>query len=140
MSRAAAEAIGMRLNYPFRMTDCARGASASLTAFPTSRHVCVTAHRHLQYPNSLAAPGVQSTCCCCYVYSRNKQRLEHLERHGTPLRDPVEKCNHDCKWHLCLQIGPLCGLGGWSLQVCLSFSSLYAPGHRFWVSIGHLPL
>jgi len=36
-------------------------------------------------------------CCSCYVYSRNKRRLEHLETHGTPLREPVERCNRDCK-------------------------------------------
>ena len=140
MSRAAAEAIGIRLKYPFRTTDCVSGASASLTAFPTAEHVCVTARRHPQFPNSLATSGVQSTCCCCYVYSRNKQRLEHLERHGTPLREPVEKYNYDCKWHALLDCGLLCCVGGWALQVCLSFSSLYAPGHRLWVSIGHLPV
>jgi len=40
-----------------------------------------------------------SCCCCCQVYARNKRRYEHLETHGTPLREPVERYNHDCKWY-----------------------------------------
>ncbi|KAF8497555.1 PLAC8 family-domain-containing protein [Russula emetica] len=40
-----------------------------------------------------------SSCCCCYAYSRNHRRFEHLERHGTPLREPVEACNRDCQWY-----------------------------------------
>ncbi|KAN0124416.1 PLAC8 family domain containing protein [Russula decolorans] len=43
-----------------------------------------------------------SCCCCCYVYSRNKRRFEHLETHGIPLREPVERYNRDCKWHFLL--------------------------------------
>ena len=136
MSRAAAEAIGMRLKCLFQATDCVSGVSVSLTAVPTPTHVRVTVYRHLQYPNSLATSGVLSTCCCCHVYSRNRQRLDHLERHGVPLREPVEGYNRDCKWHLWL----LCGGAGWSLQVGLLFPFPYTPGHKLWVFIGSLPV
>jgi len=56
---------------------------------------------------------VLSCCCCCYVYSQNKQRFTHLDMHGTPLREPVRRYNHDCLSWFLLQ----CGLGaGWGLQ------------------------
>ncbi|KAF8480030.1 PLAC8 family-domain-containing protein [Russula ochroleuca] len=56
---------------------------------------------------------VLSMCCCCYVYSRNKQRFVHLETHGVPLRAPPGRYNHDCISYVCLQ----CCLGaGWGLQ------------------------
>ena len=67
--------------------------------------------------HSLVIPGALSCCCCCYVYSRNKRRFEHLETHGTPLREPVERYNHDCKWHCLL------GQSAPALQVRLSFPS-----------------
>ncbi|KAF8497550.1 PLAC8 family-domain-containing protein [Russula emetica] len=54
-----------------------------------------------------------SFCCCCYVYSRNKRRLDHLETHGTPLREPVERYNHDCVSYSWLQF-LLCS--GWVLS------------------------
>jgi len=73
-----------------------------------------TIYRFLWYPNSLANLGCLSFCCCCYVYSRNKRRFDHLETHGTPLREPVERYNRDCKWY-CL-LGP----AAVALQVRLS--------------------
>ena len=93
--------------------------------------------------NSLSSPAVSrlsatlgalSTCCSSYVYSRNKRRIEHLERHGVPLPEPVERCNGDCSEHLLLHFHLLC----WLTQVRLSFSSAYAPGQRLWVSIGQV--
>jgi hypothetical protein len=84
----------------------------------------------LPYPNSLVISGL-SSCCCCYTYSRNKRRLEHLETHGTPLREPVETCNHDC-----LSYG-LFWLAAPALQVRLSFLSRTL-GHR--LSGFHRPL
>ncbi|KAI0273895.1 PLAC8 family-domain-containing protein, partial [Russula aff. rugulosa BPL654] len=54
-----------------------------------------------------------SCCCCCHVYSRNKRRLDHLETHGTPLREPVERYNHDCVSYFWLQFF-LCS--GWILS------------------------
>ncbi|KAN0139505.1 PLAC8 family domain containing protein [Lactarius tabidus] len=37
-----------------------------------------------------------ATCCSCVVYSKNKQRLEHLQSHGTPLPGGGERCTADC--------------------------------------------
>ena len=94
----------------------------SLTALLTAEHVRVASgqrlyRRHLPYLNCLVVSGVLSCCCCCYVYSRNKRRLEHLESHGAPLREPVERFNRDCKWHCLLnQSAP-------ALQVRLLFPS-----------------
>ena len=91
--------------------------------------------------NSLTSPAVSrlsatlgalSTLCSCYVYSRNKRRIEHLETHGLPLREPVEWCNADCRAYAHLQSHLL----GWLMQVRLSFSSPYVSGHGLWVSIG----
>jgi len=91
--------IGMHLGYQLWKTGRGDGAMASLTALATAEHVCVTSgqllYRHLQYPNSLVISGALSCGCCFYVYSRNKRRLEHLETHGTPLREPVKWCNRD---------------------------------------------
>jgi hypothetical protein len=120
-------AIGMHLRYQLWKTGGESGAMTSLTALPTAEHVCVafgqSLYRHLQYPNSLVISVAQSCCCCCYVYSRNKRRLEHLERHGAPLREPVERYNHDCKWYFWFcQAAP-------ALQVRLSFPSPKTLGH-----------
>ena len=32
----------------------------------------------------LSTAGCHSTCCPCVVYSKNRQRLRHLQQHGTP--------------------------------------------------------
>ena len=121
------EVTGMHLEYQLWKTGCEGGAMTSLTALPTVEHVCVASgqplYRHPQYPNSPVISGALSSCCCCYVYSRNKRRLEHLETHGTPLREPVERYNRDCSW-FCL-FGPA-ALG---LQVRLTLSSASTLGH-----------
>jgi hypothetical protein len=118
----------MHLGYQLWKTVCEDGATTSLIALPTPEHVCVASgrlvYRHLQYPNSLVILGALSFCCCCYVYSRNKRRFDHLETHGTPLREPVERFNHDCKWHCLL------GQSAPALQVRLSFPSPWPLGHR----------
>ena len=85
----------------------------------------------LPYPNSLVISGL-SSCCCCYTYSRNKRRLEHLETHGTPLRESVGICNHDCQCYCFF------GLTAPALQVRLSFLSPWTLGHR--LSGFHRPL
>jgi hypothetical protein len=77
----------------------------------------------LPYPNSLVISGL-SSCCCCYTYSRNKRRLEYLETHGTPLREPVGTCNRDC------QLYGLFALAAPALQVRLSFPSPWTLGLR----------
>jgi hypothetical protein len=93
---------------------------AYLTALPTE-HVCVASgqlvYRHLQYLNSLVISGAWSCGCCYFLYGWNKRRLEHLETHGTPLREPVERCNFDCL--LCFLLGP----AGLALEVRLSITS-----------------
>ena len=140
MSRVAKEATGTHLKYPFSMTGLVPGALASSTAFPTSQRVCVASDRLIIVTCSFPAHcesatlGALSTCCCCYVYSRNKRRIEHLETHGVPLRERVEGCNRECQWYLLFQ----CTGFGWAKRVRLSFSSPYVSGHRLWVSIGHL--
>ena len=104
------------------MEDGLRGWSYDIFDCFADRRTCMCGLRsttlsstcRLQYPNSLVISGALSCCCCCYVYSRNKRRFEHLERHGTPLREPVERYNRDCRWH-CL-LAP-------ALQVRLSFPS-----------------
>lgn len=79
-------------------------------------------------PGSLPTSGVLSCCCCCYVYSQNKQRFTHLDMHGTPLREPVRRYNHDCLSWFLLQ----CGLGaGWGLQVRSSVSSPWMLDRRY---------
>jgi hypothetical protein len=123
--------IGMHLGYQSWKTGCEDGAMTSLTAVPIAEHVCVAAGLLLYRPNSLVISGFLSSCCCCYVYSRNKLRLEHLEAHGTALREPVERCNRDCKW-FCF-FGP----AAQALQVRLSFPSPWTLGHR--VSGFHSP-
>ncbi|KAN0139171.1 PLAC8 family domain containing protein [Lactarius tabidus] len=39
---------------------------------------------------------VHATCCPCVVYSKNKQRLRHLQNHGTPLPGGGKRCTADC--------------------------------------------
>ncbi|KAI0267421.1 PLAC8 family-domain-containing protein [Gloeopeniophorella convolvens] len=55
---------------------------------------------------------VMSLCCPCIAYARNRHRFEHLERHGTPLRQEVEVYNQDCLAHLILGVIN----AGWGLQ------------------------
>jgi len=38
----------------------------------------------------------------CVVYSKNKQRLRHLEDQGTPLPGGGERYSHDCRAFVCL--------------------------------------
>jgi hypothetical protein len=119
MLRTMAGVIGMHLGYQSWKTGCEGGAMTSLTAVPIAEHVRVAAGQ----PTTLSAPqltgdsGALSSCCCCYSHSRNKRRFEHLERHGTPLREPVKRCNRDCKWFC------LFGQAAPALQVRLSFPS-----------------
>ncbi|KAN0139504.1 PLAC8 family domain containing protein, partial [Lactarius tabidus] len=37
-----------------------------------------------------------ATCCPCIVYTKNKQRLQHLQSHSTPLPGRGERCTADC--------------------------------------------
>ena len=113
------------------MEDGLRGWSYDLFDCFADRRTCMCdlrsttfSYRHLQYPDSLVISVVQSCCCGCYVYSRNKRRFDHLETHGTPLREPVERYNRDCKWHCLL------GQAAPALQVRLSFPSPWTLVHR----------
>src|SRR6266567_1445760 len=86
------------------MEDGLRGWSCDIFDCFADRRTCMCDLRS----TTLSSPAVSqltgdsgalSCCCCCYVYSRNKRRFEHLETHGTPLREPVERYNRDCKWY-----------------------------------------
>jgi len=48
----------------------------------------------------------------CYVYSLNRQRLDHLETLGEPLQGRVEWFNHECISYAALQFVN----AGWALQ------------------------
>ncbi|KAI9450102.1 PLAC8 family-domain-containing protein [Lactarius psammicola] len=54
-----------------------------------------------------------ATWCPCVVYSKNKQRLRHLQTRGTPLPGGGERYNVDCCAYGCLI--PTCN--AWVLQV-----------------------
>ncbi|KAF8263297.1 hypothetical protein EI94DRAFT_1741268 [Lactarius quietus] len=55
-----------------------------------------------------------SACCPCVVYSKNKQRLRHLQDHGTPLPGGGERYTAECSIYGCLKLTGY----GWILQVC----------------------
>ena len=67
----------------------------------------------------LSLEGCWALCCPCVVYSKNKQRLEYLQSHGTPLPGGGERFNADCSIHgLLVPTGyawvlQVCGVGGW---------------------------
>ncbi|KAI9430039.1 PLAC8-domain-containing protein [Lactarius indigo] len=54
-----------------------------------------------------------ATWCPCVVYSKNKQRLRHLQNHGTPLPGGGETYNSDCCIYGCLVIPGY----AWILQI-----------------------
>ena len=122
------------------MEDGLRGWSYDLFDCFADPRTCMWAsgqllYRHLQYPNSLVIPGALSCCCCCYSYSRNKQRLQHLETHGTPRREPVKKYNCDCNRY--------CSFGPAALALQVRLLSIPSPLTLitdFRVSIGHQPV
>ena len=127
--RTVAEVTGMLLGYQLWKMGCESGAMTSLTALPTTEYVCVAfaqpLYRHMQYLNSPVISVALSCFCCCYVYSQNKRRFEHLETHGTPLREPVERYDRDCKWYC------LFGQAAPALQVRLSLPSPWTLDHGF---------
>ncbi|KAH9052688.1 hypothetical protein EDB87DRAFT_1656266 [Lactarius vividus] len=51
-------------------------------------------------PVSLA--GCWATWCPCVVYSKNKQRFQHLQIRGTPLPSGGERFNDTCCIYGCL--------------------------------------
>jgi hypothetical protein len=59
--------------------------------------------------------GCWAAWCPCVVYSKNKQRLEHLRNRGTPLPGGGERLTDHTYIH-----GILTAIGGhgWILQVC----------------------
>jgi hypothetical protein len=69
---------------------------------------------------------------CCHVYSWNKPRPDHLETHGTPLREPVERYNHDCVVFLA-PVLPLLRMGTVGSFTIL-ISLYYAGGTEFVVT------
>jgi hypothetical protein len=113
-------ADGLRA-WSFGLLDC-------FSDLPTCMYdLWSTTYRRLQISGSLTTLGVLSAFCCCYVYSRNKQRFVHLEMQGAPLREPVGRYNQDCiSW--CLLQGCCCA--GWGLQVRSSWSYPWMPNHR----------
>jgi len=64
-------------------------------------------------PDSLATSGVLATISPCYIYSVNRQRLDHLDTLGAPLQGEVEYLNHECISYAALQLV----YAGWALQV-----------------------
>ena len=66
-----------------------------------------------RYPSQ----GCWAVWCPCVVYSKAKQRLEHLQNQDTPLPGDAERLDVDCCIYGCLVI-----LGyAWILQVLLSW-------------------
>ena len=57
--------------------------------------------------------GCWAVWCPSVVYSKSKERLQHLQSQGTPLPGPGEGFSADCLVYGCLAI---CGYG-WLLQV-----------------------
>jgi len=53
-----------------------------------------------------------ATISPCYVYSMNRQRLDHLDIRGEPFRGSVEYFNHECMSYALLQFLN----AGWALQ------------------------
>ena len=62
----------------------------------------------------ISLSGCWSTWCPCVVYTKNKQRLEHLQSRGTPLVGGGEALDGGCCLYACL------GYFGcaFALQVC----------------------
>jgi len=54
-----------------------------------------------------------STWCPCIVFTKNKQRVQHLQSRGTPLPGGGEPVDGTCALYACLG---MCGYG-WVLQV-----------------------
>ena len=64
--------------------------------------------------NLISLSGCCAVWCPCVVFSKNRQRLHHLQNRGTPLVGEGESVDGDCAVYACLTI-PNCA---WVLQVC----------------------
>ena len=62
----------------------------------------------------ISPAGCWAVWCPCVVYSKNKQRLEHLQNNGTPLPGGGERFHADCSIHGLLVLTGY----AWVLQVC----------------------
>ena len=61
---------------------------------------------HFSYTDrlpSFSTAGCQSTWCRCVVFSKNEQRLRHLEEHGAPLPGGGETYDRACCMYGALQ-------------------------------------
>jgi Cys-rich protein (TIGR01571 family) len=75
----------------------------------------VETDRHYRILTPVFLAGCWATWCPCVVYSKNKQRLEHLRNRGTPLPGGGERLTDNTYIHGALTA---CGGHGWVLQVC----------------------
>ena len=97
--------------------DGRRDWSFGLCDFTDECGLCMsTALAKISYnlAESLSLEGCWAAWCPCVVYSKNKQRLEHLQNYGTPLPGGGERYNDDCTIHGLLALTGY----AWVLQVC----------------------
>ena len=76
--------------------------------------LCMSSSLRFDLVKFRSPAGCSAFWCPCVVYSKNKQRLDHLQNSGTPLPDGGESRNADCLMYACLNRRGF----GWVLQVC----------------------
>ena len=70
------------------------------TTAPTSSHSSYTDQYQYHCPRSALPPLSTADCqavwCPCVVYSKNRQRMRHLQQHGAPLPGGGETFDKQC--------------------------------------------
>jgi hypothetical protein len=100
------------------MMGCVIGAMAYATALadvPSVRRADQTCGPYMLTNLTLLTIGLWSWCCPCIVYTKSRQRVRHLQNHGTRLATGGDPVDCQCWCYVCAD----CWAGlGWILQVC----------------------